>query len=499
MGTRASIERGIARRLVATLIVAVAVAAIWSIAIGWGAAIVASWSDTLVVRAESIIVTRDGTPLVRFYSDKDYQNASYRTLDGQPVEFKVKQELASARLVPPRRTPPIFDWPSGWGETLAASDFDRPPGAWYLVRDNRPLGRAYFIGYDTISRQKIGYIGRSGFSRSLPSADEWFVVGRQAIGLAATGGQQLSLNAPADVYDSYLNASYLPRWLVFVIDGDRLVEVDLRQRSVRDVFAAQGISSVAILSEVDAAEQIGAGQSDAPSMAIRLAFRTKDRIVVQDNSFNAFREFHLPASLASETVDVYAVAKDQILVQFTKRSAIEPPTERLLWVGSDGKVLREATVRLAQYANFNTSTNERTNAMLATGFIPIPVFWATMLSFAPLGEFMENRQPTYAAAVANPFGMLWPAILVALVIGSVSAALVGRWQRKYYRPHTKVWCAFAFLLGLPGVLAYWLEMRREKLESCTECKAVVPRDRDACASCRSPFPAPPLVGTELFA
>jgi RNA polymerase subunit RPABC4/transcription elongation factor Spt4 len=38
-----------------------------------------------------------------------------------------------------------------------------------------------------------------------------------------------------------------------------------------------------------------------------------------------------------------------------------------------------------------------------------------------------------------------------------------------------------------------------KLDGCQECGHVVPRDRGACASCSTPFPAPPRVETEIFA
>jgi urea transporter len=111
----------------------------------------------------------------------------------------------------------------------------------------------------------------------------------------------------------------------------------------------------------------------------------------------------------------------------------------------------------------------------------------------------SNEAPTYAAAMAKVLEMVWPGLIIVTVIGCLSAWVVWRWQRKYFRPATRAWCTFAFLVGPPGVLAYWLEMHRTKLEACGECQKTVPRDRDACAACATPFPAPSLVGTEIFA
>jgi predicted amidophosphoribosyltransferase len=62
-----------------------------------------------------------------------------------------------------------------------------------------------------------------------------------------------------------------------------------------------------------------------------------------------------------------------------------------------------------------------------------------------------------------------------------------------------VWVTFVLLLGLPGFLAYLIEHRRAKLETCSECGKVVPRDREACAACDAEFAAPARVGTEIFA
>jgi len=115
-------------------------------------------------------------------------------------------------------------------------------------------------------------------------------------------------------------------------------------------------------------------------------------------------------------------------------------------------------------------------------------------------DFKEG--PTIASAISWILEQFWPGLLIVVAIGCLSAWLTYRWQRQYFRPHTGAWCTFAFLLGLLGLVAYWLKMSRGKLEACDECHTTVPRDREACeacAACEKPFATPPLVGTEIFA
>jgi hypothetical protein len=85
------------------------------------------------------------------------------------------------------------------------------------------------------------------------------------------------------------------------------------------------------------------------------------------------------------------------------------------------------------------------------------------------------------------------------VCSAILAWVTLRWHRKFRRRAAGVWTGFVALLGVPGFLAYLLEHRRAKLETCAECGAIVPRDRDACADCGKTFAPPAPVGTEIFA
>jgi hypothetical protein len=90
-------------------------------------------------------------------------------------------------------------------------------------------------------------------------------------------------------------------------------------------------------------------------------------------------------------------------------------------------------------------------------------------------------------------------LIAVLVVAAVCSWVTMKLQRKYKRSATLAWSVFVFLLGVPGFFAYLVEHRRTKLEACSQCGEVVPRDRETCAACDAEFAPPARVGTEIFA
>jgi hypothetical protein len=199
----------------------------------------------------------------------------------------------------------------------------------------------------------------------------------------------------------------------------------------------------------------------------------------------------LPESVREKTIQIYSTSGEQLIVQRTD-NYYEP---HLMWLKSDGAVAREEKVTLASYQDSGTEA-----LIVAVAAAPMPIGWMSVFfAIAPIETFRTRQASTFTEAVAHNLEPTWPALIAVIVIGVALAAWTYRLQRKYHRPATGIWCTFVFLLGACGFLAYWFEHRRSKLEPCPDCGKLVPRDRDACAACNNPFPAPPLVGTEIFA
>lgn len=448
---------------------------------------------------ENVIVRPGGEPAIQSYASSNFENITYRSLSGEPLELGNEGQLQNAYLVTAPEPPPLFNWPLGWGQSLAANDSSRPRGLWYLIRDAQPEGRGYFVGYDAFSRLPIGFIARSGFRRSLPPKNEWFDFGRREFpsGGVATSHQRLSFNSVADFYDYYSENDNLPSWNVYLVDGDRLLEVNLRARTVRSILELPGIFALGMLSEASERPVADQGRTKWRFDDL-LALRSSDRIVVLDPDAGSKHEFTLPEGIRSETLRACSIKGEKLILIWTEKieHSLNGPTH-VVWLLPDGTVEREATVQLATSGEI-TDTHLWSIAF-AVG-APVPLVWgAFMTGIIPVGMYQSHEVPSFSAGINMAIEMGWPGLVLVLAIGCLSAAAVWRAQRRYFRTDTWTWCTFAFLWGLAGICAYWLENRRAKLETCGECETNVPRDRDACASCDTPFAAPPFVGTEVFA
>jgi RNA polymerase subunit RPABC4/transcription elongation factor Spt4 len=131
---------------------------------------------------------------------------------------------------------------------------------------------------------------------------------------------------------------------------------------------------------------------------------------------------------------------------------------------------------------------------------PIPIGWlGGKFLGGPVMQLQTNQATTYTEALTQGLVLGWSGLIVVILLGAVLAWWTYRFQRDYHRSASGMWCAFVFLLGWPAFLAYWIEQRRPKLETCHECGTAVPRDREACPACRTVFPTPQRLGTEIFA
>jgi hypothetical protein len=480
-------------RLAAALIVAVGLQVAWGVFLAYTSAMVYSMWLTGNQYYETLGITKDGTPVISSRSYTNYLDWSYRTLDGKPLPVQKDEDfITPAMLAEPLKPPRFYEYPIAWGSRVDGISMEQPiKAAWYIVRDGRPDGRCYLAAYDEKSKLCIGYIGRKGFRRTLPPEDERFAIGRSTLTWGTGAVATLSTLQPGGFGSSYgpsfaATNQRIPEWLLFLIDGDKLMEIDLRERSVRPIFESKGLVSVTML-----LEQKAAAAEDEIRQVPRVAARTRDRIVVLDPPTGVLREYALPEQAREKSLQIYPLLDDQLVIQWADNYY----APYLMWLKTDGSLAREEKVTIAGYRGSGTDA-----AWVAVAAAPLPIGWTSgVFLFDPIAKLNRRTASTYAQAVSSNMEAIWVALVGVLVIGALLAAWTYRLQRKYHWPATGLWCAFVFLLGGPGFLAYWFEHRRPKLEACRDCAQIVPRDRDACAVCRTPFPAPPLLGTEIFA
>lgn len=504
-------RRQIGLRLAVASVVAV------GLAVAWGT--VAMWAGVFVVQFqyraqvyENILVRADGTPVVQTQQLRNYRwsDQTYRTLDGKVVEVGTSDQLPATSFASRDKPPGLFEYNFHWAERLAGVGGGQPTSAlWFAVRDDQPLGRVYLVGYDSKSNALVGYIARNGFGRALPPRDQWFDIGRAPLAWgngAIASTSQIAPAAKSYSYSYVTGESQLPPWLLYVIDGEAVIEVDVRSHSVRTVLKATNIGQVTMgyeqppsAARSTAAEQKGreepATKTRQPDFIPRVAVRTDDRVIVIDPAKGDRREYLLNGSFRDTYFSGYLLASGELLVEWQEKGA--PPGEtNLAWLRTDGSIARQEKLSLAAVPQ----PSEKLGMWLAVPVAPVAAGWLAGVSvIAPLGMIQSNEVATYGEGLRKVFDVAGLPLVAVVAISILLALQTMRLQRRYHRGDTGAWATFVFLLGVPGFVAYLVENRRAKMEECGACHEVVPRDREACASCHAEFAPPPRVGTEVFA
>lgn len=529
----------ITRKWVSALVLTLGVGVVWATAAGIIGSIISGLIPSNRVTYESVVVVADGTPLIQARSSNNYFNTELRTLDGQTVELEEESWLGGVSFAEPYRAPGVVQLPITWSERIAGcSDYGKPPVNWLLMRDDRRPGSAYFTGYDTESKLGVGYLGSRGFRPAVPPADKQFDLGNHSLdwsSSAVTSVGDLEFGHPPNNYGIAKPEENrtLASWIVFLVDGNEIREVDLRNRKVRTIGKLDQLLSLGIASQplppnadedvgpTDEPEETGlqskqsqpafhlaAMQNDvifsiAPNAPInpthksvhRLLARCAERIVALNPFNGSQQEFALPESLRNAQFSAYLVAADELLLQVYSGFWEHGSITDLYWLNTAGEVTREEKLRLAGYPR----QDERKQLPAIAAVAPSLICWVVgAVGVAPLIMLQTHHTDSYLAGLSEAIAVCWPALVEMILLSAVLTWLVYRWQQKYCRSHTGLWCATVFATTVPGILAYWLMHRGTVLEACGECRQPAPRDRDACAHCGKPFAGPSLLGTEIL-
>jgi hypothetical protein len=208
------------------------------------------------------------------------------------------------------------------------------------------------------------------------------------------------------------------------------------------------------------------------------------------------RRYSLPEKLQGrEYFTFYELANDTALAI---NSVGFSGTQEFLWFDTDGKILKEQTVKLKQYY---VPATDRETAFSIIGMIPVPLAFDTYaFLFNPLGMVSTGQAAGYGEALTKTISAVWPAGVLLLAITLILVWLTWKRQEKYGFDDNKLgWSIFVLVLGVPGYAAYRMHRSWPVLLACESCSQPVPRDRKTCSRCSSSFPLPELKGTEVFA
>lgn len=478
--------------LVLATVLAVGFGAVCCAADSW---ILGSYREEASVGGEELCFLPDGTFLVASHPDGYGRGTLYRDLQGNlatPSEDEIAAQLRGEFLPahPPQATDEL-----DWGERIRSFPDGRWPATyWYFLSDGRREGTGYFVGYDSKSKLRIGYLGTAGFrSEPLPAEElfpfegpTWAVNTRL---LTGSGSMGHPMGYPLRESGGRAPGGFLSDWDTYVFGRDgRLYHADLSERRVQIVLADSQLRSIAKSACI---------KDGVRGVLFRLAARTDDAVLVLDAQGRLKARYPIPEALRNlDFTFAEGKAGEAVLYWSSAEDDLATEKERLVyWVQSDGH-FREAAVTLAH------SGELRSVRLFGGVTMPSPLgLVGTIVRDRYKKLLNRGLSASPAEAFVRALTEFWPALASAQMIAFGLAVLCYRRQARYGvgRAERFVWPLFVLMLGLPGWIGYRFRRSWPVLESCPECGAAVPRDREGCLRCANDFPRPALKGTEVFA
>jgi hypothetical protein len=450
---------------------------VWGFVSGWAMSVVEEKVNSGNIH-EGLVFLHDGTPIIETRTGRNYRFRTFRTLDGKKVEEPDEGFSGSASLLGPAYLDKRF---SGlrWRERIVCVANDWYGGeAWYFVHNGERKGHGHFVGYDTKTKAKIGYLGSRGFRGEEPPLDEQFSVdGRRMLAQNLYGGASM-LNS--NYYNGYGNTKHL-------LGDDGLWAINLKKRSVEMLRKGTDLLSGASSEFLLLAPKAGAVSPRLPPVPAVL-LRTPDRVLTLASDGKELADYPLPPQLRQLTVQwVPLPGKEALASGFCFG-------HELFWLDNGGKVARHQHFDLVDQGESELMRN----AMMST-IIPSPAPIAAFTVCYPWAPAECSESLGYSAALGIAMAKVRPILLATGIVGLVAACACYFRQRKYGLPNTAVWTLFVLLFGLPAYFGYLAHRAWPARMPCPRCGRRVPRDRPACFACGRDFPMPAAKGIELFA
>lgn len=462
-------------------------AVVWSLIVGWIGTLVIKSPQTPM---ESLVVRSDGVPVIRSYSAILRDPYRYRDLQGNTIVPSKDEVWLNGAGLPGRPHSYLPPWGLLWSERIVSFADDLiPPNYWYLIHDGERDGAAYFVGYNSKTNTRLGFIGTAGFRADMVPAGERF---RIPIGVM----RNLRYFHPPNSFAVMVTRTetHIP---LLLVAANRLYEVDLKERSVRVAFEepAQRVLNFSGISSY----------SDFKMSAVSMwAVRTDDEVVFLKINGEKVKTVTIPAELRDKDFSWYELSDGRALALLYPTVALLDPNSQqtLLWLSERGEVEKMEQIDLVQFC-YDEGEQEKNVALsnLAVAWIcPAPAVIDLFIGAVPM--FNQGTVPdSFGRLLLQLVKDIWPGLLAIHLFGFLAAWVCWRRAKRFALPQGEriAWAVFVFWFGLPGLIGFLFHQRWPVRERCPKCSEQVPVDRDACAACDTVFPEPALKGIEVLA
>lgn len=473
---------------------------LWFVLVIWlGTTALEAWSAKEQPPREWIVITADGTPLIQSFPPGNLSLVTYRGLTGRDHESPERKDLLPAVYLDGERADDAsLSSPRDWPQRIKVfRDEHEPAALWYFVHDGEPDGAGYFVGYERVSNRLIGYIGLSGFRPDpVPPGDRFPVRDELMLGYSFWSSSPISIDWSGP-WDVRKDSQDLPPRLVHVPSGNRLRVVDLGARTVATVFESpESIMSLGV-------STLSAYSGSDPTFPRPILVRTRQAIYKLDHEYKVIGTVVLPNEVDRERAITWYETRDG-------RSVVECSATHLSGIILDVSLTRSLLYRIARDGTIQDSgelilpsgaatATEREQIQLTVAALPAP---AVLVPVGVLVVLWGKSARVYPAVLRALLIKSWPSLLLSvLAVSCLLSAFAWRRAREfgYSRLERVLWAGFVLLFGLPAAVGFLVHRRWPVRAPCPHCHRRSPRDRDACAECGTPFPAPALKGIEIFA
>lgn len=490
--------RGLFQPLVLASVLASGFLVVWSVVALWAVRVGAD-SVRRIQREKTLLFLQDGTPRIA-HIDYQHGEREYWDLEGHSVPPPDNGSAGSifARSLPAALPDRVGSCATTWDQRIRSfTDGGSPAVYWYFVCDQESHGAAYFVGYDSKSRTRAGFLGTCGFRTNELSPEELIPFGHDVRGPGEgvlctqdCGRCGATSYAPEVFAGAQAPRGSVSPWDVYVVGRDaKIYHANLQKRTVEVALQDSLLCSAGLVPGVWDAVR---------GTPYRPAARTKDAVLILDEHGQRLKRYPIPEPLRSQDFRFAETTAGEALMYWEgPLDALATKIDyRIYWVTPDG-CFRKAEVTLP------TDGELRQMRVLGAVVVPSPLALGTILATMGPATLLDadGHAATYTVALRRILAEFWPALMVAQLLAAGLAFLCYRRAVRYRatRSERALWPLFVFALGLPGWVAYRFGLPWPVLESCPACGTDVPQDRGDCARCEATFPRPALKGTEVFA